>query len=343
MPYVRSFLTKLLPSTHRNRTAAQRRHLARTMPPKRAASQETQAETQACKRYRQAIDEVAEEYVCPITAELLIDPVTAEDGRRTLFGFFCGLEPPEAAVEPDGSGAKGNSGTGWPELPLELKLLIATYVFDTLWRERPRLPSDSRFDRAKGIWKFQRGAQRERALRCRAASKLFLFAGSVLWLGPETKGSGLAHLRTLTNTPAYIRGAATAVLRAFKGATGRLTADSYSEIYNCIYHIARDQPDGDARVCLCWDTLANDVAPMILAIGLPEEREARLLRLFNNIFRCLHTIQVDAPRGTVRGHVCGLLRGFTKEATPTVATKETTPTVAEVLEGSLAVLREPAG
>ena len=51
------------------------------MPPKRAVSQETQAETQACTRYRQAIDEVAEEYVCPITAELPIDPVTAEDGR----------------------------------------------------------------------------------------------------------------------------------------------------------------------------------------------------------------------------------------------------------------------
>ena len=54
----------------------------RTMPPKRAASEETQAETQAVvKRYRQAIDEVAEEYVCPITTELPIDPVTAEDGR----------------------------------------------------------------------------------------------------------------------------------------------------------------------------------------------------------------------------------------------------------------------
>ena len=52
------------------------------MPPKRASSKETQAETQAVnKRYRQAIDEVAEEYVCPITAELPIDPVTAEDGR----------------------------------------------------------------------------------------------------------------------------------------------------------------------------------------------------------------------------------------------------------------------
>ena len=52
------------------------------MPPKRAAPQETQAETQAVvKRYRQAIDEVAEEYVCPITAELPVDPVNAEDGR----------------------------------------------------------------------------------------------------------------------------------------------------------------------------------------------------------------------------------------------------------------------
>ena len=33
------------------------------------------------KRYRQAIDDVAEEYVCPITAELPVDPVNAEDGR----------------------------------------------------------------------------------------------------------------------------------------------------------------------------------------------------------------------------------------------------------------------
>ena len=57
-------------------------HSPRTMPSKRAASEVTQAETQAVvKRYRQAIDEVAEEYVCPITAELPIDPVTAEDGR----------------------------------------------------------------------------------------------------------------------------------------------------------------------------------------------------------------------------------------------------------------------
>jgi hypothetical protein len=51
------------------------------MPPKRAA-QDALAETEAVnKRYRQAIDDVADEYVCPITAELPLDPVTAEDGR----------------------------------------------------------------------------------------------------------------------------------------------------------------------------------------------------------------------------------------------------------------------
>ena len=51
------------------------------MPPKRAAK-DALAETEAVvKRYRQAIDEVADEHVCPITAELPIDPVTAEDGR----------------------------------------------------------------------------------------------------------------------------------------------------------------------------------------------------------------------------------------------------------------------
>ena len=57
-------------------------HSPRTMTSKREASELTQAETPpVAKRYRQAIDEVAEEYVCPITAELPIDPVTAEDGR----------------------------------------------------------------------------------------------------------------------------------------------------------------------------------------------------------------------------------------------------------------------
>ena len=50
----------------------------RTMAPKRAAR--AQADEQ-CKRYRKSVDEAVEEFVCPITTELPIDPVTAEDGR----------------------------------------------------------------------------------------------------------------------------------------------------------------------------------------------------------------------------------------------------------------------
>ena len=50
------------------------------MPPKRAA--DAHAETEANnKKLRSAIDGVAEEWVCPITFELPLDPVMAEDGR----------------------------------------------------------------------------------------------------------------------------------------------------------------------------------------------------------------------------------------------------------------------
>ncbi|EOD04748.1 hypothetical protein EMIHUDRAFT_105678 [Emiliania huxleyi CCMP1516] len=49
------------------------------MPPrKRAADAVTEEDG---KRFRSAIDEMAEEFVCPITQELPVDPVTAEDGR----------------------------------------------------------------------------------------------------------------------------------------------------------------------------------------------------------------------------------------------------------------------
>jgi len=47
------------------------------MPPKR----NSYGYQEVNKRYRQAIDDAVEEYVCPITAELPVDPVTAEDGR----------------------------------------------------------------------------------------------------------------------------------------------------------------------------------------------------------------------------------------------------------------------
>ena len=45
---------------------------------RQAAGAETVADA---KRYRQAMNEMADELVCPITQELPVDPVTAEDGR----------------------------------------------------------------------------------------------------------------------------------------------------------------------------------------------------------------------------------------------------------------------
>jgi TPR repeat protein len=54
------------------------------MPPSRKrAAQPSAADGTAeeAKRYRSAIDEMADEFVCSITQELPVDPVTAEDGR----------------------------------------------------------------------------------------------------------------------------------------------------------------------------------------------------------------------------------------------------------------------
>ena len=53
------------------------------MAPKRHAASEPETEEQS-KRYKvmeQCFDDTAEELVCPITTELPVDPVTAEDGR----------------------------------------------------------------------------------------------------------------------------------------------------------------------------------------------------------------------------------------------------------------------
>ena len=50
------------------------------MAPKRRAAS-AQATDEQSKRYKQCVDDTAEELVCPITFELPVDPVTAEDGR----------------------------------------------------------------------------------------------------------------------------------------------------------------------------------------------------------------------------------------------------------------------
>ena len=50
------------------------------MAPKRKAAATAETEELA-KKYKSAMDDIATEYLCPITAELPLDPVTAEDGR----------------------------------------------------------------------------------------------------------------------------------------------------------------------------------------------------------------------------------------------------------------------
>ena len=41
----------------------------------------TRQEAEAARRYKSAIDEAAAEWICPITLDLPVDPVMAEDGR----------------------------------------------------------------------------------------------------------------------------------------------------------------------------------------------------------------------------------------------------------------------
>ena len=70
--------------------AATRRWLSRRLVSARRAGREKMwgkgkraaADTAATsKKFRSAIDDSAAEFVCPITQELPVDPVTAEDGR----------------------------------------------------------------------------------------------------------------------------------------------------------------------------------------------------------------------------------------------------------------------
>ena len=51
------------------------------MPPRKRAATVAQDDTATSKKYKSAMDEMAEEWVCPITFELPFDPVTAEDGH----------------------------------------------------------------------------------------------------------------------------------------------------------------------------------------------------------------------------------------------------------------------
>ena len=46
-----------------------------------AMSKRPRSETDETNKYKSALDNLADEFICPITSELPLDPVTAEDGR----------------------------------------------------------------------------------------------------------------------------------------------------------------------------------------------------------------------------------------------------------------------
>ena len=50
------------------------------MAPKRRADAAANG-TEEAKKYKSAIDAMADEWICPITTELAFDPVLAEDGQ----------------------------------------------------------------------------------------------------------------------------------------------------------------------------------------------------------------------------------------------------------------------
>eukprot|EP00966_Prymnesium_polylepis_P012622 289710-Prymnesium_polylepis.1 len=50
------------------------------MPPKRGADELAETKEEV-KKFRSALDSMADEWVCPFTFELPLDPVTAADGR----------------------------------------------------------------------------------------------------------------------------------------------------------------------------------------------------------------------------------------------------------------------
>jgi TPR repeat protein len=82
-----------------------RAELLHAMPPNHSAmslKRKAAADaTEENKKLRSTIDSLADEYLCPITQELPVDPVTAEDGRvyeRSAIEAWLGRERPEGQL-----------------------------------------------------------------------------------------------------------------------------------------------------------------------------------------------------------------------------------------------------
>lgn len=113
------------------------------------------------KKFRNAIDKVADEYICPITAELPLDPVTAEDGhiyeRKAIEEFFSSHRAANTPIK-----------SPMTNLPMDCKLLPnkqARNAIETLVRSGAICG-----DKAAPWLKRLRGEEKMKALKAKAES-----------------------------------------------------------------------------------------------------------------------------------------------------------------------------
>ena len=118
------------------------------MPPKRRAASDTVASS---KRFRSTIDESCEEFLCPITYGLPLDPVLAEDGKIYE----------RAAIE---DWLKQNTRSPVTNLPMGRKLVPATQVRNVIER---MVKSGALPDEKTGEWK-QRLADQEKVVELKS-------------------------------------------------------------------------------------------------------------------------------------------------------------------------------
>jgi len=113
------------------------------MATKRFASEASAETAVEAKRYRCAIDRMADEWICPITHELPVDPVMAEDGqfyeRSAMEQLFKTTNGPEVK-SPVTSLSMGRALKTGPQVRNTIKFMVETGAISggkaDLWKNR---------------------------------------------------------------------------------------------------------------------------------------------------------------------------------------------------------------
>ena len=102
--------------------------------PKRSSSAAS-AETNEAKRLRSTIDSMADEWICPITQELPVDPVMAEDGRfyersaiEQWFNNYPKTVPGARVNSPVTNMPMGTVLTAGPQVRNTIKIMVGSGV-----------------------------------------------------------------------------------------------------------------------------------------------------------------------------------------------------------------------